>query len=274
MRASKLPDHFDHNPTHDSRSEGTTNVSIPKIIMQTWKTQNVPLHWRASQESIRCQMPDWQYVLMTDKDNREFVKKHFPDFLPYYDRFEYPIQRADAVRYCWLAINGGIYMDLDIELLKPLDPLFISDNDVYLVSSGNLSSSITNSFMASKPGVKLWYDVIEEMKKPVSWWAIGKHWKVMNSTGPLMLNRVVKRGDAVYATLPTRTVMPCSVCDDVCMQPDAYVRPLPGQSWCAFDSMLYNFLLCRWRLVVFIVFILIVVIIVYLWTRLRWKWKR
>ena len=140
------------NPRSASHDD---TIKIPKIIMQTWKTQNVPLHWRASQESIQRLMPDWQYVLMTDKDNREFVKTHFPDFLPYYDRFEYPIQRADAVRYCWLAIHGGIYLDLDIELLKPLDPLFTSDNDVYLVSSGELSSHITNSFMASKPGVQL-----------------------------------------------------------------------------------------------------------------------
>ena len=239
-------------------------VTIPKIIMQTWKNSNVPLHWQASQSSIRRIMPDWKYVLMTDADNREFVRRYFPDFLPYYDGFEYPIQRADAVRYCFLAIHGGIYMDLDIELLKPLDALFTSNNDVYLVASGNLGSSITNSFMASKPGAKLWYDVIEEMKKPVPWWAVGKHWKVMTSTGPMMLNRVVKRRNSVYATLPTRTIMPCSVCDDVCMQPDAYVRPLPGQSWCAFDSLLYNFVLCNWKFLLVIIILLILLLIVYL----------
>lgn len=251
-------------------------TSLPKIIMQTWKDNRVPLRWHSSVESVKRFMPDWKHVLMTDDDNREFVKKHFPEFLLYYDRFEYPIQRADAIRYCWLAIHGGIYMDLDMEILKPLDDLFTghhyltsgitnqAHHELYLVSSGNIGSVITNSFMASTAGHPLWFKVIEAMKKPLPWWYLGKHWIVMNSTGPVMLNSVVKRSKYIYAALPNRSIMPCSVCDSICQVQDAYIKPLEGSSWVSFDSIIYNFLLCNWKKIVLTIVVLIVVVLLYL----------
>ena len=126
-------------------------VSIPRIIMQTWKTEELPEQWKSTQESIRKHMPHWEYVLMTDEMNRKFVEQHFPSFLPYYDAFPYPIQRADAIRYCWLYIHGGLYLDCDFELQGPLDELFTADSDLFLLASSNATSVITNGFMASKP---------------------------------------------------------------------------------------------------------------------------
>lgn len=238
-------------------------VRIPKIIMQTWKDANVPLRWHSSVEAVKRLMPDWEYVLMTDADNRDFIQKNFPDFLPYYDRFEHPIQRADAIRYCWLALNGGIYMDLDMEILRPLDDLFTNHQGLYLVSSGNIGSVITNSFMASTPGHSFWLDVIEEMKKPLPWWCIGKHWVVMNSTGPIMLDRVTKQSKHVYAALPGRSIMPCSVCDATCHVPDAYIRPLEGSSWISFDTTVYNFFLCNWKKLLLIIVVILLAILFY-----------
>jgi mannosyltransferase OCH1-like enzyme len=242
------------------------SVTIPKIIMQTWKTHSVPEKWKRSPESIRRWMGDWKYVLMNDKDNRAFVAKHFPDFLPYYDRFEYPIQRADAIRYCWLSIHGGIYMDLDMELQKPLDDLFTSHYGPYLVGSSNVGSYITNSFMASTPGHPFWLEVIEEMKKPLPWWCIGRHFKVMNSTGPMMLDRVAKRGSHVYATLPSRSLRQCSVCELTCSQPNAYIKPLEGSSWISYDTKIYLFLFCNWKTILLVIIIALIVWLI--WRRL------
>jgi len=115
------------------KSDNANKVKIPLIIMQTWKNDSIPLHWRPSKEGILKNMPHWKYILMTDEDNRKFCEKHFPDFLPYYDAFEYPIMRADAIRYMHLYIHGGLYIDLDIEVKKALDPLFYEDHDLYFV---------------------------------------------------------------------------------------------------------------------------------------------
>lgn len=233
---------------------------IPKIIMQTWKNNEVPEHWKESPVSIKKHMPDWKYVLMTDEDNDKFVKEHFIWFYDTFVNFEYGIQRADAIRYMWLYINGGVYMDLDMLLQKPLDPLFTTDNELYLVCSNNAYGIITNSFMASKPGCRMWIDMLKYMMKGVSKWCIGRHLKVYWSTGPLALDYVVKKvSDVVYAGLPSHLIAPCSVCEiGRYVNKDAYIIPLEGMSWIGYDTMFYNYWLCHWKETVLSIILVII----------------
>ena len=245
------------------------NIKIPKLIYQSWKTHDVPDHWKICPESIKKIMPDWQYVLFNDEENRDLVAKYFPDFLPYYDAFPHNIMRADAARYCFLYIYGGLYMDLDFEVLHPLDSLFTYDIDIYLVKSGNVGSYYTNSFMASKPRCPFWLEVIEQMKKPLPWFYIGKHIVTMNTTGPIMLSHVIKNTKYTIANLPSKYIMPCSICDLKCSTKGSYLRPLEGSSWIGFDTMFYNFFLCNWQpLVAFLICLFILIIVFYILYRI------
>jgi mannosyltransferase OCH1-like enzyme len=240
--------------------------SIPREIFQTWKTRDVPEHWKESQLSIVKHLDNWKYTLFTDEDNREFVKTHFPDFLSTYDAFPYNIQRADAIRYMYLYMNGGVYMDLDIAIQKSIEDL-LGDEDFYLVPSGNINSSFTNSFMISKPRVAFWLDVIDEMKKPPSSLWLTKHLIVMNTTGPMMLTRVARRYRKKFGYLPVQTIIPCHVCNfDTCNTDDTYTKNLIGQSWCAMDTKIFNFFLCHWKklintfIIFFITFIIFIIV--------------
>ena len=243
-------------------SNDDSDVKIPKIIMQTWVDNDIPDKWKCSPESIKKMMPDWEYILMTDEDNRKFVKKHFPDFLKYYDNFPYNIQRVDSIRYMFLYIKGGLYMDLDYEILHPIDSLFTSDNDVYLVTSGNVSSYLTNSFMASKPGCKLWLDCIEDMKKPLPYYCVGKHLRVMNSTGPIMLTHTVIQSNIVYAMLPVKLIAPCSVCNITRKIEGAYFRQLEGSSWITYDTKIYIFFMCNYKQLLIAIGLILLVILI------------
>ena len=236
---------------------------VPKIIMQTWKNKEVPDIWKESIQSIKEIMPDWKHVLMTDEENRNLVKEHFPDFLSYYDNFPYPIQRADAVRYIWLYLYGGIYMDLDIAVQKDLSPI-LGNEDFYLVTSGNIGTSFTNSFMISKPKVDFWLQVIEEMKKPVPSWCATKQLIVMNSTGPLMLSRVAKNYNKKFGFIPAKQFNDCNVCNhDICNSPDNYTKVLRGQSWCGWDSKFLNFCLCYGKKLMIYISVFLIVIILF-----------
>ena len=239
-----------------------SKVKIPKIIFQTWIDKNIPDKWKVSPKSIKKYMPDWEYVFMTDDDYRNFVKKHFPDFLPYYDGFPHNIMRADCIRYMWLFIRGGIYMDLDFEVLHPLDELFTSDVEVYFVNSSNVGSYLTNSFMASKPGCKLWLDVIEEMKKPLPWYYVGKHMSVMNQSGPVMLTHVVHRSRIVYGMLPVKRILPCSICNISCRSKYAYLKQLEGSSWITYDTKVYNFFMCNYKQLLIAIGLILLVILI------------
>lgn len=252
-------------------TQGSTSRSgIPKIIMQTWKTSQVPDRWKSSPEAIHRLMPDWEYVLMTDEMNLQFVRSYFPDFLPYYEKFPHNIQRADAIRYMWLYRHGGIYMDLDIELVKPLDDLFTANNESYFVRSGNLGGWFTNSIMASKPRAQIWLECLNAMKKPLPWWAIGKHLVVHRSTGPLMLTHVVNKTKQIYGILPAAFLTPCNICNLPCSAPNAYVRTLEGSSWVSYDSIVYNFFLCHWKTVFTVIAVVILILILWIIKRSCW----
>jgi len=241
------------------------NVKIPKIIFRTCWSKEIPEKWKLSSESLEALMSEWQNILFDDDDNRAFVEEHFPDFLSYYDAFPYNIQRADAIRYMFLYVYGGLYIDMDFEILNPLDELFVSDNEVYLVKSGNVSSCYTNSFMASKPKCKFWLEVIEEMKKPLPFYIIGKHFTVMCSTGPLMLSRVAKRTSTVIGVTPSKYIMPCNICNINCSTCDSYLRPLEGSSWTGWDTKFFNFWMCYWKVVIiFLISFLLLLLIAWI----------
>jgi glycosyltransferase involved in cell wall biosynthesis len=98
-------------------------MAIPRLLHQTWKTQQIPAEFRAWQQSCLDMHQGWQYKLWTDDDNRQFIATHFPWFLTTYDNYPTPIMRVDAVRYFILLFHGGVFLDLDYECLQPLDGL-------------------------------------------------------------------------------------------------------------------------------------------------------
>ena len=46
---------------------------IPKIIHQTWKTNDIPDEWKDFQENIKTIFWDFEYKLWTDEDNRQLI---------------------------------------------------------------------------------------------------------------------------------------------------------------------------------------------------------
>lgn len=63
------------------------SLRIPRIIHQTWKTKDVPSPLDQLPQTWKEYLPNWEYILWTDEMNREFVCKHFPDFLEKYDTY-------------------------------------------------------------------------------------------------------------------------------------------------------------------------------------------
>ena len=254
----------------------SNTVKVPRILLQEWfvfpgakgkyKSIDIPKHWKCSPESINRLMPDWEYILVDNEMADMLVRNYFPDFYGTYNNLEYHIMKVDALRYMFLFLYGGVYMDLDIELMKPLDDLFYEDADIYVVKSGNMGSIYTNSFLASKPRCGLWLDCLEEIKKPYEYWMIGKHLKTMYKTGPMMLTRVINENKYKYhiKNIPKNLVMPCSSCESKpCTKPGAYTKALEGSSWCGWDSFFYTGCVCHWGKILLIILIVIVLFIWY-----------
>lgn len=248
---------------------------IPRIIMQTWKTNKLPKKWKRSPESLQKLNPKWKYVLMTDKDNRNFVRKHFPKYLHMYDCLTHNIQRADVIRYMWLYVHGGVYIDLDYVAQQPFDDIFRSRYmaDLFFIYSTNYDSYITNSFMASSPDCPFWLELLEEIRRRFQdgspLWTSTKHTEVMMISGPQVVDYVAKKITRTpYIILPKQLINPYSTIEeDAVITPNKkYVlHPLAGQSWTGTDSQIIN-LLARHKLWLGLV--------VFMFILLAWFYKR
>lgn len=252
------------------------SLVVPRSVMQTWKNNDVPKHWLPSYDSARTKLKKWNHVLMTDSMNDSFVRTYFPKFHRTFTSFRHNIQRADAIRYCYLYVHGGIYMDLDVEVLseyrieEEINKAFDQkpNAEVALTRSGNVGSMFTNSFLVSKPRATFWLHCLEEMMRHPRgrWFCYGKHLEVMHSTGPSMVTRVARKYPALVSEVDSKLFQPCSVCELMrpsskgsCTRPGAVMRILRGSSWNGADSNLYNFVMCNWMpLVITLVSVVVV----------------
>jgi len=221
-------------------------MNFPKNIYQTWKTSEVPDRWKKAQQSVIDKNPNWNYTLLTDTDNENIVKQNFPDFYQTFISFPYGVQRADAIRYIILYLYGGIYLDLDYICNKTFDDLSLN-KEVGLIKSGNTKNLFTNSFLVSQSGSNFWLKVIEQMKQPLPWYKrITKHFEIMNSTGPMMINKIANKFPN-FVELLNKIEVPCDVCQRNKCEVDTtyYITPIEGGSWNSWDSLLLNYIYCN-----------------------------
>ena len=141
----------------------TRNTSkIPKVIYQTYKDKNVPPIVKERWLQLN---PGYEYHLYDDDDCYQFL-------LDYYDKehadfFKYKIKdgpiKSDFWRVCILYQFGGIYADIDIKPLVPIDEFVNSDTTFYTcITDKNLDSNNLNPhFIAVTPKNKLIKECID-----------------------------------------------------------------------------------------------------------------
>jgi mannosyltransferase OCH1-like enzyme len=179
---------------------------IPKLIHQTWKTSKIPNRWVPFTNKVRELNPDWKYMLWTDSDNDDFVKKEFPDFYDIFKNFSRNIMRADVIRYLIMYKIGGVYLDLDYEVLQPFD---FGDKQIILplnrsIESGDSQDELGNCFLASSPGHVFWLDIITELKENTP--VVTDYTQIVEATGPRLLTRVYRKNSYQYIYLPDRLI--------------------------------------------------------------------
>lgn len=143
-----------HPDTYACESDG-----IPPVIFQTWKTRSgLPLNFAYWRATFVKHHPAYRLILWDDTENRHLIASGFSWFLEIYDRYPNEIFRSDAIRLFFLYSFGGIYADLDVECIRPLDDL-LRVGDVLIGRMGNdatFEHSISNAVMASKPKQIFW----------------------------------------------------------------------------------------------------------------------
>ena len=177
-----------------------TDSLIPKIIHQSWKTNDIPhdIYKKEWIDSWLKKNPDWEYKLWTDEDNRNLIKEHYPQYLDLYDSYQTGVSKADIARYFYMHKYGGVYVDLDFKCLKPLDELL--NGEVILLGKQKMKKSggeieknvIPNAFKYSIPEQKFWLDCIDLLPES-KYNEEGIHNNPEYATGPIFLFKCLER---------------------------------------------------------------------------------
>lgn len=170
---------------------------IPRILHQTWKTDQVPAKFAHHLQSWRRLHPDWHFEFWDDHSSRELMAEKYPKHLRQYDRMS-GIKRADIARLVALSVYGGVYADIDVEATRSLEPLLVAaeasdaavllgeENFVHSVLLEHKSEPlVSNAVMIGAAGHAFWEEVLQEI--------FSKSWcgeDPVQCTGPRIVDQV------------------------------------------------------------------------------------
>lgn len=135
---------------------------IPKIIYQTWKTKNLPQSCIDIKNNIQKLNPDYKMLLYDDKDIDNFIKSNFDEYT--YNSFlelDVGAAKADFWRYCILYKYGGIYLDIDSNIIRPLNEL-IEEDDQCIITRENNKGIFVQWFLIFEKNHPILLDTINE----------------------------------------------------------------------------------------------------------------
>ncbi|MBA3954265.1 hypothetical protein H0X48_03030 [Candidatus Dependentiae bacterium] len=165
--------------------------STPKIIHQIWLGSPVPAKFKRLQQKLKDLHPTWHYKLWTDKDIADFKLLNQAA----YDEAKNYGEKSDIARYEILEREGGVYVDMDVESLKPFD--FLNDRYDFYVALEPLRAntltclSVANAIIGCKAGHPIVKECIEQIKKPqIDTKNAHPILKTVIKTGPVLLTRV------------------------------------------------------------------------------------
>jgi hypothetical protein len=205
---------------------------IPMILHQTWVTKNVRREFVKWIKKWKEFHPDLEHWFWTDETARLFIEKKYPEYLDLYDSYPRNIQRVDVFRYFVMFEFGGIYADLDVELVKSLDPVLniapcILAAEPYEHSHvlhpdfiSKLGATISNAFMACRPKHPFFKLVMDRLHPNRGFWPSEKS-NVIRTTGPGLMGKVL--GEYVIYTGCLKTSHPESI---LIFRPE-YFMPVP-----------------------------------------------
>ena len=162
------------------------NLSIPKIIHLIYfkGIEFEKFHYECI-KSMLINMPNYKIIIYNDiePENNKFwddIKKNPMVSIEYIsppDHFDgFPLKfiqyKADVIRLELLYKYGGIYLDLDMLIIKNFENIINTGKDLYISEEGDKGGGLINAFLACKPNngfVKKWLDSFKTGLRMNNW---------------------------------------------------------------------------------------------------------
>ncbi len=133
-------------------------IKIPNILFQTYYNKNKIPNYVF--ERIQKYANNYEYILYDDIDAEIFLTKYFNSkVVRRFNKLRLGAHKADLLRYCFLYVYGGIYIDIKTLLIKPLDEIF-TNKYLFYTCIANFDTVIYNGLIASKARNPLFLSLI------------------------------------------------------------------------------------------------------------------
>ncbi len=185
---------------------------IPKIIHQIWFSPDgkYPEKYDFCQESWSKINPNYQYILWDEKSSQHLIEKEFPDFINTYNQVKDVMVKTDLLRILIGYHYGGVYADLDVECLRPIDEWVLDFDKINIP----LEPKEHNPFMLGCATFCL-KEKNEKLLKLLEFglekFEIEKQWKIgynMEAFGPKNWTQFQKKHPEYYNIIDTKLMFP------------------------------------------------------------------
>ena len=114
-------------------------MPIPKHIYQSWHTKTLhPNIQNHIINTLKENNPEYTHEIYTDEEIDRFVQENYEgEILECYNKLNIIVAKVDFWRYLILYKKGGIYLDIDSCINKPIDSFITHDDDAYITREGN-----------------------------------------------------------------------------------------------------------------------------------------
>jgi mannosyltransferase OCH1-like enzyme len=142
--------------------------------------------WVACQRTWRAVFPDYAYRLWDKPEMEALLKEHYPTVWPMYAGYDDDIKRYDLARYVILYHHGGVYADLDVEVVRNFEML-VPRGRVGIAESPFANEGVQNALLTSPARHPFWLHVLRELH------ARRHKRSVLHATGPGALKAVLSK---------------------------------------------------------------------------------
>jgi mannosyltransferase OCH1-like enzyme len=112
-------------------------MPIPKRVFQSWRTRDLPQELLLQRNTMIAHNPDYEYFIYTDDEMDTFVYENYDGVIvDCYKKLNIVVAKVDFWRYLVLYKYGGIYLDMDSEIARPLDTLIRSTDSAIISAEG------------------------------------------------------------------------------------------------------------------------------------------
>lgn len=185
-------------PARRAPAKAPRHDEIPFVIWQTNFTHRVTLPMWANHLNNRHFAPDFEYHYVSTEERDAYLRLNAPiEVYRAYSRLTDGAAQADLWRVFTLYREGGVYMDIDATLIRPLGPLLANEHQVFIENYGQF----TNFFLATAPRNPLYKEVLDQIVYNIEHYDDERQPKgVFNTTGPGAFMHMLKAHPEVTLT--------------------------------------------------------------------------